>query len=708
MTTQTPSTDGRDREPMTFQQAFDLGVRHYQQGDKAQAQAIFEQILAALPDSLPTLQVLATLMMEQQHWQQAQRYLEQALSHHGDNLSVWFDMAQLCRAQGKNIEALQWVEQVLEQAPTNTDALALRQALTATMGQRKASQQSKQQLDTVLQAQDSTFANEMAQSLEAAHQLHQQGHTEQAKQLLQALVMVSPDQPMVRLALARILGDQGHFDDAIVHLEHAQKLSDDRGLLLLLIACYAKAERYQAGRRCAIAALKIYPQDLDLQIQQLRIFCLGKYWPEAEKLAIQLMRQHPENVDIHYRLAQASYYLLTSKHRFEPEYTQTTLERLHYSMSRCLPEQAVTLQKYMGEVLFYCGELEAARDILEDSLKVTGEDADLLWNLSFIQRAQEDWDNYYRNFELGIPLGKRINAYGNKPIWHPERQDQCVLILGEQGVGDELRYYHSLDIVLKRVAEVHLVCDPRLIPALQLAYPQVHYIGSKREEGKTIAIDAALLERIDSWVLAGSLPGMVYAQSGKHLALPYYLKAPEALQTTWLQRIAALKKAQGPVIGLCWRSGMLASSRNMHYLNMDELCHLIQTLTKLNPNVTLVNLQYGDTSKERKQIEKRTGVTLVDFADLDLKDDFLSTCALMRSLDWVISACTAVHMLAVASDVPVDLFAARGNQDQFEGQTLSHDKEFGFFYPPLIRSKYALLERIAEHALTQSAKAAKH
>ncbi len=196
------------------------------------------------------------------------------------------------------------------------------------------------------------------------------------------------------------------------------------------------------------------------------------------------------------------------------------------------------------------------------------------------------------------------------------------------------------------------------------------------------------------WVAAGSLAKMVYEASGQHVDQDSWICTPANLTSIWRQRIAALKAEHGgrPVIGLCWRSGMAAASRNFYYLGIKDVTALVQSI----PDAIFVNLQYGDCKDELDRIKRATGREVLVFDDLDLKDDFAGTAALIENLDLVISAGTAVHMLTSATDTPCFVFFfGKHDSDPFQPECLHTSKEIGFIYPPLVPNKLDVVKAIS-------------
>ena len=70
------------------------------------------------------------------------------------------------------------------------------------------------------------------------------------------------------------------------------------------------------------------------------------------------------------------------------------------------------------------------------------------------------------------------------------------------------------------------------------------------------------------------------------------------------------------------------------------------------PGVHFVNLQYDECGNELEQARAEFGVTLHHFSEVDMLDDLDETAGLMKALDLVISAQTAVSAQAGALGVP--------------------------------------------------------
>ena len=83
--------------------------------------------------------------------------------------------------------------------------------------------------------------------------------------------------------------------------------------------------------------------------------------------------------------------------------------------------------------------------------------------------------------------------------------------------------------------------------------------------------------------------------------------------------------------------------RNLHYLVIEDLIPILQ-----DKNFDFVNLQYGDCEDELLEVEKLSGINIIRWHDLDLKNDIDSVLALISRLDLVITVATAVSPLAAS------------------------------------------------------------
>jgi hypothetical protein len=120
-----------------------------------------------------------------------------------------------------------------------------------------------------------------------------------------------------------------------------------------------------------------------------------------------------------------------------------------------------------------------------------------------------------------------------------------------------------------------------------------------------------------------------------------FLKADPERRAGYRARLEAL--GPGPYVGICWRSMVMGAKRGKYYSPIDAWGPVLKL-----PGITFVNLQYGVVADELARAREQHGITIHNFAELNLKDDLDGAAALTDACDLVISAPTAAAALAGA------------------------------------------------------------
>ena len=685
------------KNTMTLDDAFEKGVRLYQNKEIKEARNVFETLLQHSPDTLPILQVLAVLDAEEGLWDSAINKLDEALKQDPSNMSILFDKAHLLADKGRNKEAFSLVEQLLKSIPTHQELLSLRQKLTAKMGLHAESRRSAKKNQQIKTQKENTLNEEIKQTLDLALQMFSTGNTEEATLLFQTVLNIAGEHKEALLGLAKIQLSKEQFALARQTLLRAfDPAHPTKDLLVLLSHCNIKMKEYKTGREYAKKGHSLFLNDPIFCRLIVQSYEKERNWLEAQRRANKYIKTFPKDADLLSRLATSSFNLLRTRHNFTSKsisQCQKNIERASKTSDEVKKRRFST---YLAEVLSYKGEAMQAKNLLEDYLSKFPEDIEVGFNLSFIYRTLNEWENFYRANELGLACGRRLKYQGELPIWSLERpKEDCVLVMPEQGVGDEILYFHNLNLVLENAKKVYVACDPRLENILSYAYPRAIMVPITRIENENIDLPEKVMNEITSWIAGGSLAGICYAQYARHIYKSPYLQLPKTLKAQWHKKLETYRgnNSDTLLIGICWRSGLAGASRNIHYLMPEEVAHLM----KQCPGAVFINLQYDDCKKEIKKIEQGAGRALIQLETLNLRDDFENTAAVISNLDLVITAGTAVHRLTTAVGTECHVFfAGTKNADFTKPEPLSCENEWGYFYPPLLENKYPLLKAIAQ------------
>jgi tetratricopeptide (TPR) repeat protein len=239
---------------------------------------------------------------------------------------------------------------------------------------------------------------------------------------------------------------------------------------------------------------------------------------------------------------------------------------------------------------------------------------------------KEGWEKYERRMD---PLySKRVEFVTTSPFWSGEDVSQVrgkrLLIVGEQGLGDEIAMAAALDEAFDLVGPdgaVGLVCERRLVDLLRRSFPQLDYVGRHAtifKEGVQIRslLEAEPTFKPDLWAPMGSLQRAI-RQS------PEDFPGGEARQvlTPDADRVEAIKAQldalpPGLRVGFCWKSKLMTGNRTKYFSPFEMWKPVLQT-----PGCTFVSLQYGEVDAELAQCAKDFGVTIHQIEGLDLMED---------------------------------------------------------------------------------------
>ncbi len=221
-------------------------------------------------------------------------------------------------------------------------------------------------------------------------------------------------------------------------------------------------------------------------------------------------------------------------------------------------------------------------------------------------------------------------------VWRGENIAQArLLVWREQGVGDEILFSSCYGELAKRAGRLVIECDRRLAPLFARSFPTA-----------TVRPETSEPRDVDVQIAAGSVPRLLRSDLKRFpLATSWLMPDPDRV-AVWRDRLDAL--GPGLKIGIGWRSQVVTAQRQGAYTALDQWGAIFAI-----PGITVVNLQYGECADEIQAAERRFGVTIHRWPDLNLKDDFDGVAALMVNLDLVLSPAMSAGELAGALGAPV-------------------------------------------------------
>jgi len=320
-----------------------------------------------------------------------------------------------------------------------------------------------------------------------------------------------------------------------------------------------------------------------------------------------------------------------------------------------------------GNAKLLLGDTEGAREDCEAALKgVLPEDDRQMMRLSRSTillcqgRLGEGWDEY--EARLHPQFRERTEFLVDRPRWEPglNLAGKRLLVLGEQGLGDEMLFANVLADVVERLGpegKLYLAVEQRLVPLFRRSLPTAE-VGAHAtyDLGGRFGRTAGFLDDlsgIDLWTPLGSLLREFRRAVDAFPARDAYLAADPARVAHWQAELAKLPP--GKRVGLLWKSGVVKDARHRYFSPFAAWAPVLAT-----PGATFVNLQYGDCAGELAAAKRDFGVEIWQPPGIDLKQDLDDVAALASALDLVVGFSNASLNIAGACGVPAFLISTLG------------------------------------------------
>ena len=287
-----------------------------------------------------------------------------------------------------------------------------------------------------------------------------------------------------------------------------------------------------------------------------------------------------------------------------------------------------------GMVLQFQGKYAQAQSHFEKALEHMPDHVDANRNLSYLLLGQHDykrgWEKYeYRWRSSTEQPPKQLPT--SRPLWTGNKTQDTLLLWGEQGIGDQILYASILPDLLPLNAHTLVALDKRLLPLFARSMPNFEHLD--------LALVTDALD-FSAQLPLGSLPRYFRptVESFSNARTPYLLADP-ARTAHLRQKIVQPGKR---VCGISWSS-------NRKDIGTEKSISLDQMLAPLaSTPLHFVNLQYGDTSTEREDAQRRHGITVMNVDEVDNFNDIDGLAALIQACDVVITTSNTTAHLAGA------------------------------------------------------------
>lgn len=263
-------------------------------------------------------------------------------------------------------------------------------------------------------------------------------------------------------------------------------------------------------------------------------------------------------------------------------------------------------------------------------------------------RTEEGLEEY--NIRHRLYKNRERHTFENVDGKYPSFAGKRVLVISEQGIGDEILFIQFVPQLLEEGAQsVTVEVSQKLLPLFRRSFPSITFVPRQKSGHPLFKGD------FDCQIVSGDLMQRHFRKTGKiHVPRRPFL-VPDAQRVAWwTRRLDPLKTDERKLnVGIAWRSSLQTGRRKQFWPPIEQW----ERLMRCN-RVNWITLQYDHKTEELDLLRER-GAYLHTFPEVDQFEDIDEVAALTRALDLVVSAPVSVPMIAGAVGTPAWAFEPR-------------------------------------------------
>lgn len=398
-----------------------------------------------------------------------------------------------------------------------------------------------------------------------------------------------------------------------------------------------KQGRYKEATGIALEMLDIDPNDYEALFELGHIILKDQHKGLAYNIFARAAKLYPEEPEIWLAYSQS--------HMDKPE----NWGRIEWCLKKAIKlykkqnRNPAIAYSNMAMLYYIQGKLDEAQLFIDQALESSPDQNYCLTTQGFIHLAKGEWDKAWHLYDklLNHKGGRREQySYGDEGAWDGSPVN-CLVINGEQGIGDEIMYASCINEAIERCGEVVIDCMPRLEGLFKRSFPKAYVYGQRWNKEVIWEKD----HKPDAHIAMASLPRFFRHKDEDFSGEPYLQPDPDIKQA--VRSVLDAHSKGRPKIGIAWSGGTVRTRGYLRKRTLDEL------LPVLRQDFLWVSLEYNDPDEEIKEFYDKRKVEISTFPWLTKKGlDYDLTAALISELDLVISVPTTAVQMAGAVGVP--------------------------------------------------------
>ena len=609
-------------------------IAHHRAGQLSKAEKLYKAALKAEPKNVDALNLIGILAHQRGRFEEALKFFDEAITSKANVAEVYYNKANVLKEMGRTGEA----EATYRTAITiKADYIEAHLNLGAMLHANNQIEAATKAFRTLTKRCPSDARGHY----NLGKCLHQTGKVDEAGKAFDAALKHNSKDPDIHFAVANLHADMNNTQGAIKHIKTAIQLKPNwpqaySNLGELLVQQKAFSEALEAHKK----AVSIQPEDPGIHYNYGRAFYGAEFFDEAEGQFKAALEIDPNFVEAYVNLGNV--YRQTRKYD-EALWAYETALSINPNLSQAYSN--------IGSVMQDKDWLHSAITAFDKALKMDQDIVETKISRSLARLKLGDLSSGWLDHESRF-LGEDehiVKRVSPPAYWKGEDLDgKAVLVWTEQGLGDEILQSSMIPDLATQAQRCIVECSTRLAPVFARSFANVEVASYERY------IDSVTpAKNIDYQISSASLGQYLRPNFDSFTPHTGYLKADQDKTAALRNRYQSLGPGRR-IVGLSWRS----QNAKLGIHKTSELADWAPILTV--PDVTFINLQYGDCEEELNLVKDRLGVEVHHDDSVDPLVDMDTFFAQVAAMDLVISTSNTTVHTAGAMGAPVWTLLPKG------------------------------------------------
>ena len=597
-------------------------LRFHQQGQLAEAERLYRQVLELDPHHADSLHLLGVLAHQVGRNDVAVELISKAIARDRRPAAFHTNLGTALQALGRLDEAKASYQRALGINPNLAEARMNLGVILEARGRREEAEASFR-----LALRSNPNLAEAHVNLGNIRQA--QGKLEEAAASHARAIACKPEFAEAHFNYGNAMQALGRLEEAVASYRRALELKPDAAVYHSNLGNTLLAMgRFEEAEACYLQALALKPDYAEAS------YNLGNLRNAQNRLE-EALECYRRAIELKPQLPEAHYNLGNTLH------TMDRLVEAEASFGR-----AIELRPHYAEAHYNLGCIFEELGLMPEALAAMGRALEIKPDYPQARFAQAlvelrcgDFSSGWRDYEhrWQSPDHDTPRRVYPQPQWTGEKLESGRLLLwGEQGIGDEIQFAGLFPDALGTGCRITLDCDPRLQPLFARSFPEIEVVsGSKPAEAPADLFSAHLP--------IGSLPGLFRKSDAAFAAtVSPYLKADAVEREIFRSRYADGRR----LAGLAWQTKNQKTGRKRS-IALNEFAPLFAL-----GGTRWISLQYGDFDALEQQAAAANAPLVIDrqvdqFASID------RFAAQVAALDMIITIDNSTAHIAAALGLPV-------------------------------------------------------